>query len=262
MNYVKITGLFDSHAHLDDERFAADRETVIERARAAGMRGILNAGADMQSSGRGIELANRNDLIYAAVGIHPHDAKNAVADDYLQLECWAFAEKKVVAIGEIGLDYHYDFSPRDVQQQVFVRQLTIARKTGKPVVIHNRESHGDMLKILQTHAAGLRGVFHCYSGSIEMLEQLLNMGLYISVGGPVTFANARKLSEVVRHIPLERLLIETDCPYLTPVPFRGKRNEPLHVGYVAAKIAELLGLSIEMVAEATANNAHTLFKIR
>ncbi|MEI6286973.1 MAG: TatD family hydrolase [Bacillota bacterium] len=254
-------GLFDSHAHLDDERFDGDREAVIERSRVAGMAGIINAGADMPSSRRSVELANSNDIIYAAVGIHPHDAKAVLAEDYDQLERWATMEKKVVAIGEIGLDYHYDFSPREIQREVFIRQLQLARQVNKPIIIHNRESHADMLDILENHARGLRGVFHCYSGSVEMLKQLLDMGLYISVGGPVTFANAKKLLEVVKHIPLNRLLIETDCPYLTPTPYRGKRNEPLYVEYVAEKIAGLLGLPTAALVDTTARNARELFRI-
>ena len=261
MNNDKPSGLFDSHAHLDDERFNNDRDEVIERVVAAGMSGIINAGADMPSSRRGVELANINAIIYAAVGIHPHDAKSACAEDYLQLERWVATEKKVVAVGEIGLDYHYDLSPRDLQRQVFIRQLEIARNFGKPIIIHNRESHADMLEILRAHATGLRGVFHCFSGSVEMLELLLGMGLYISVGGPVTFTNAKKLLEVVKHIPLNRLLIETDCPYLTPAPFRGQRNEPIHVGCVAAKISEVLELPLLAVVETTARNARELFQI-
>ncbi|MFA6074833.1 MAG: TatD family hydrolase [Negativicutes bacterium] len=256
-----MSGLFDSHAHLDDERFDTDRAAVIERARAAGMSGIINAGADMSSSRRSIDLANEHAIIYAAVGIHPHDAKLATEDDYLQLERWVITEKRVVAIGEIGLDYHYDFSPREVQQRVFIRQLQLAKRVDKPIIIHNRESHADMLEILRIHATGLRGVFHCFSGSVEMLNLLLKMDLYISVGGPVTFANAKKLLEVVKHIPIDRLLIETDCPYLTPVPYRGKRNEPVYVEFAASKIAEILELSTETVVSATTRNAQTLFNI-
>ena len=258
---VHPNGLFDSHAHLDDKAFDVDREQVIEQCIAAGMAGIINAGADMQSSARSIELANRYDLLWAAVGIHPHDARHAFDADYAQLEYWARNERKVVAIGEIGLDYHYDFSPREVQRAVFAQQLKLAKALDKPVIIHNREAHGDMLDVLRGAKNGLRGVLHCYSGSAEMLRELLDMGLYISVGGPVTFANAKKLLEIVPLIPPDKLLIETDCPYLTPVPYRGKRNIPLYTALVAEKIAHILALDVGKIVEQSAANTRRLFDI-
>ncbi len=253
--------LFDSHAHLDDKRFNDDREEVIARAAAGGLAGILNAGADMFSSARGVELAERHALVWAAVGIHPHDAKDAMEADYARLAAWC-ARPKVVAVGEIGLDYHYDFSPRDMQQTVFVRQLDLARQVGKPIIIHDREAHGDILAIVKREGKGLAGVFHCFSGSVEMAREVLKLGFYVSVAGPVTFANANKLHAVVKAVPLERLLIETDSPYLTPVPFRGKRNEPAHVRYVAETVAGLLGMETEALAAVTTENTKRLFGIK
>lgn len=252
--------LFDSHAHVDDEKFEADRQEVLERAFSGGLDGILNVGACMASSARAIALAEAHPKVYAAVGIHPHDAKAAKEADYQQLADWVQLDK-VVAIGEIGLDYYYDFSPREVQKEVFIRQLDVARQTGMPFIIHNRDSHGDMMDILRREAKGLTGVFHCFSGSLEMAKELLKMGLYISVAGPVTFKNAAKLPEVVAALPLERLLIETDCPYLTPQPYRGKRNEPAYVRYVAAKLAEIRGVSEAEIAAATRENVRRLFGV-
>ena len=253
--------LFDSHAHVDDKRFNDDREETIKRAADNGLEAILNAGADMFSSARAVELAARHAMVYASVGIHPHDAKEAREADYQQLADWC-GQAKVVAVGEIGLDYHYDFSPRDLQRQVFVRQLDLARQMGKPVIIHNREAHADSLAIVKAEGKGLSGVFHCFSGSVEMARELLKLGWYLSVAGPVTFANAHKLHEVVQAVPLERLLVETDSPYLTPAPFRGRRNEPAYVRYVAEKVAAIRGLDAAELAAATTANAKRFFGIK
>ncbi|MCX7780873.1 MAG: TatD family hydrolase [Negativicutes bacterium] len=252
--------LFDSHAHLDDKRFEGERDEIIARAAAAGVTEILNAGADMDSSRRAIKLAAKYPGVYASVGIHPHDAKEAVKDDYEQMAAWA-ALPKVVAIGEIGLDYYYDHSPRDIQQKVFIRQLDVARQTNKPIIIHDRDAHADVLSLVKKEGTGLTGVFHCFSGSLEMAREVLKMGYYISIAGPVTFANAAKLKEIARQVPLERLLIETDCPYLTPQPHRGKRNEPAFVRLVAEEIARLRNIEPEALAAATTANARRLFGI-
>nr|WP_092070596.1 TatD family hydrolase [Dendrosporobacter quercicolus]NSL48308.1 TatD family hydrolase [Dendrosporobacter quercicolus DSM 1736]SDM12518.1 TatD DNase family protein [Dendrosporobacter quercicolus] len=252
--------LFDSHAHIDDERFAADRDEVIARARENGVTGIINIGADMDSSQRSIALADRYAGIFAAVGNHPHDAKAVQNGDYDQLAEW-LKRPKVVAIGEIGLDYHYDLSPREIQRQVFIRQLDVARQMGCPVIIHDREAHGDILQILKTEGRGLTGVLHCFSGSLEMARELLELGFYLSIAGPVTFKNAAKLPEIVGAAPLERLLIETDCPYLTPHPHRGKRNEPAYVRLVAERVAELRGMELSALAAATTANVCRLFSI-
>ncbi len=253
--------LFDSHAHIDDKKFNDDRDATIVRALENGIGGILNAGADMFSSARAVELAERYEAVYAAVGIHPHDAKEAREADYSKLAEWA-DRPKVVAIGEIGLDYHYDFSPRDVQKTVLIRQLDLARQLGKPVIIHDREAHADILSIMKKEGAGLTGVFHCFSGSMEMAREVLAMGLYLSFAGPVTFANAHKLKEVARDIPLERLLVETDSPYLTPEPYRGRRNEPAYVQYVAETIAALRNVEPEYLAKITTENTKRLFGIK
>lgn len=252
--------LIDSHAHLDDKRFETDRAETIARAAENGVSRILNPGSDMFSSARAVELAEANAGIYAAVGIHPHDAKETREADYSQLAAWA-AYPKVVAIGEIGLDYHYDFSPRATQQAVFIRQLDLARQVNKPVIIHDREAHADLLAIVKKEAVGVGGVFHCFSGSLEMLRDVLQLGFYVSFAGPITFANARKLPEVAREVPIERLLIETDSPYLTPEPYRGRRNEPAYVRYVVDKLAAVRGMEPELIAQATAENAQRLFGI-
>lgn len=252
--------LADSHAHIDDERFDADRDEVVARASAAGVSLIINIGADMASSARSVALSEKYPGIYAAVGMHPHDAKEMQESDYAQLERWT-THPRVVAIGEIGLDYHYDLSPRPVQKEVFLRQLDLVRKTGKPFIIHEREAHADMLEIMRASARGLRGVFHCFSGSVETAREYLNMGFYISVAGPVTFPKSIKTKEVAKFVPLDRLLVETDSPYLTPHPFRGRRNEPAYVRFVAEEIASLRNLTLEELAAATTQNVHQLFRI-
>ena len=252
--------LVDSHAHIDDERFDADRDEVVARALAAGVSLILNVGADMGSSARSVALAEKYSGIYAAVGMHPHDAKDMRETDYTQLEQWT-KHPRVVAIGEIGLDYHYDLSPRPVQKEVFLRQLDLARKTGKPFIIHEREAHADTLEIIRSAARGLKGVFHCFSGSVETAREYLKMGFYISVAGPVTFSKSGKTKEVAKFVPLDRLLVETDSPYLTPQPHRGHRNEPAYVRLVAEEIASLRNLPLEEVAAATTANVRRLFDI-
>ena len=252
--------LFDSHAHLDDNRFDADRAETIDRAAASGVTGIINIGADMASSARSVELASQYPGIYAAVGIHPHDAKAAAEADYEQLAKWA-AQPKVVAIGETGLDYYYDWSPRDVQQAVFIKHIDLARQLGKPLIIHDRDAHGDLMTIVRKEARSLTGVFHCFSGSLEMAREVIKLGFYVSIAGPVTFDKSMKLKEIAAAVPLEKLLVETDSPYLTPHPWRGRRNEPAHVRLVAEEVARLRQLPLEAVAEATTANVRRLFGI-
>ena len=252
--------LFDSHAHIDDEKFDADRDQVIGRALEKGVTGIINVGACMASSARSVALAQKYECVYAAVGIHPHDAKDAQDSDYEQLIQWT-ALDKVVGIGEIGLDYYYDLSPRDVQRSVFIRQLDVARQSGKPFIIHDRDAHGEVLDILKKEAKGMKGVLHCFSGSLEMAREIIKMGWYISIAGPVTFKNAAKLPEIVAKVPLERLLVETDSPYLTPQPYRGKRNEPAYVKLVAEQVASFRGMELTALVEATRKNIGDLFKI-
>lgn len=252
--------LFDSHAHLDDEKFDEDREEVVTRSLQNGVTGIINAGSCMASSAQSVALAAQYDNIYAAVGIHPHDAKSAQEADYAQLAAWAQLEK-VVAIGEIGLDYYYDFSPRDLQRTVFTRQIDVARQMDMPFIIHDRDAHGDILDVLKKEAKGLTGVLHCFSGSLEMAKEVIKLGFYISIAGPVTFKNAAKLPEIIKNVPLERLLVETDCPYLTPHPHRGKRNEPAYVKIVAEQVAQLREMELADLAKYTTENTKKLFKI-
>lgn len=251
----------DSHVHLDDARFAEDRDQAIRRALDAGVTIMINVGADMNSTRESLKLAKGYPgIIYAAAGIHPHDAKNATEDDYRELESY-LAQPEVLAVGEIGLDYHYDLSPRAVQRIVFERQLDLAVAKDKPVIIHMREATQDTLNLLQQYAGKLRGVMHCFSGSWETACAVLDLGLHLGFDGPLTFANAAKLREVAVKAPSDRILIETDCPYLTPVPYRGKRNEPAFVREVAGTLAELKKVDLEEIALLTANNARGLFAI-
>lgn len=251
--------VIDSHAHLDFPEFDADREAVIARARAAGMVAILNVGADLASSRASVALAEQYDFIYAAVGVHPHDARTLSPSGLEALRALA-RHPRVVAIGEIGLDYYRDLSPRPVQRQAFAEQLALAAELGLPVVIHSREALDDTLSILRGWTGG--GVLHSYSGGPERLEEVLAMGFSIGISGPVTFANAHRLRAVAAMVPPDRLLIETDCPYLTPEPYRGRRNEPAYVWYVAGAVARARGMTAEEVARLAAENAARLFGLR
>ena len=254
--------LIDSHAHLDGEKFADDRAAVVERALAAGVVKIITMGDSLESSARSVALTEEFDPVYAAVGIHPEEVQPMTAATDDQLAAWT-AQEKVVAIGEIGLDYYWekDEEKRALQRAIFVRQLDLARQLRLPVCIHDREAHGDMMKILKTEGRGLRGVLHCYSGSWEMAAELLKGDWYFGIDGPLTYKNAAKLPEIVQRLPAERILVETDSPYLSPMPFRGKRNEPAHVLYVAKKAAELRGESLEAFARATRENTRELYGI-
>lgn len=251
--------LVDTHCHLDDKRYDEDRDQVLKRAFKSGIEFVVNVSYDANSARRALQLAQANERVYAAVGIHPHDASTYSPEVEALLRELA-AHPKVVAIGEIGLDYYYDNSPRDVQRAVFARQIELAAELGKPIVVHNRDAHQDTLNILKQHSSlSVGGLLHCFSGSYETAKVCLDMGYYIAFGGSITFKNARRLQDVVRKLPLERMLLETDCPYLTPVPHRGKRNEPAYVTYVAQKAAELKGISVEEVAQTTTQNARRVF---
>ncbi len=254
--------LIDSHAHLDGEKFADDRAAVVERALASGVVKIITMGDSLESSARSVALTEEFESVYAAVGIHPEEVQPMTAATDDQLAAWT-AQEKVVAIGEIGLDYYWekDEEKRALQRAIFVRQLDLARQLRLPVCIHDREAHGDMMKILKTEGRGLRGVLHCYSGSWEMAAELLKGDWYFGIDGPLTYKNAAKLPEIVQRLPAERILVETDSPYLSPMPFRGKRNEPAHVLYVAKKAAELRGESLEDFARATRENTRALYGI-
>lgn len=253
--------LFDTHAHLDDEKFDDDREEVIKKCIDSGIGNILNASADPKDIERIIELTKKYDFIYASVGVHPHHAEEI--DEKLIEKLYDFCKvEKVVAVGEIGLDYYYDYSPKDIQRKWFARQISMAKDAGLPIIVHNRDAHEDTLKILRSEKAqSCGGVLHCFTGSVEMAEQLIKMGFYISIAGPVTFKNAKKLIDVVKMLPEDRILIETDCPYLTPEPNRGKRNDSSNVRYTAEKIAQIRGIDYEHIEKITTANAKRLFKI-
>lgn len=254
--------LFDTHAHLNDEKFAEDREQVIARARENGVGTIVNVGFNRETIPSTLSLAETYDFIYAAIGWHPHDAKDMTDEDLNWIEQLSRHEK-VVAIGEIGLDYYWDNSPREIQAQVFRKQIALARHLKLPIIIHDREAHQDIVNILKEEKAEeVGGIMHCFSGSWEMAKQCLDMNFYISFGGPLTFKNAKKPKEVAEQVPPDRLLIETDCPYLTPEPYRGKRNESGYVRYVAEAMAQIKGLEFEELAAITTGNAKTLFGIK
>ncbi len=253
--------LFDTHAHLNATQFEEDVVEVIERAKSENVSHIVVVGFDRETITRAMELTEQYDMIYAAVGWHPVDAIDMKDEDLEWIKQLA-AHPKVVAIGEMGLDYYWDKSPKEIQQEVFRKQIRLAKEVKLPIIIHNREATEDVVKILQEeNASEVGGIMHCFTGSLETAEQCMKMNFYLSFGGPVTFKNAKKPKEVVKEIPMDFLLIETDCPYLTPHPFRGKRNEPSYVKYVAEQIAELKGLTFEEVAKKTSDNAMKLFGI-
>lgn len=254
--------LVDTHTHLNDEKFAADVAETIARARAAGVTRLINMGDTLESSARAVAFAQAYRGLYAGVGIHPEEAYEMTAADDDRLAAWA-ALPEVVCIGEIGLDYYWvkDEAQRALQRRIFIRQLDLARQLHLPVCIHDREAHGDTLAILKREGRGIPAVLHCYSGSREMAREFLRLGLYLGVDGPLTFKNAAKLPEIVREMPEDRLLVETDAPYMAPVPMRGKRNEPAFVRYVAQKAAELRGLTLEALAAATTHNAEALYHL-
>ncbi len=253
--------LFDSHAHLDDERFGADREKVIQSMSEADVGLVMNVGADMPSSRRSVVLAKKYPFIYASVGVHPHDVEEMTDEDLQDLRELA-GEEKVRAIGEIGLDYYYDNSPRDKQKFWFEKQIELALELELPIIIHCRDAMQDCLNILKKYDfSRTSGVMHCFSGSVETAADIVKMGFYVAFGGAITFKNNKKAYGVVRSVPMERLLIETDCPYLTPEPHRGKRNDSRYVKYVAEKVAEFRGIPMEEVEQITMLNAKCLFQI-
>ena len=250
---------FDSHAHLDDRAFDRDREEILEGLSGCGVGLVMNIGCDLESSQRSVELAHRYPFVYAAVGSHPDDAAQVngqLLDAYREL-C---RDERVKAIGEIGLDYHYEDPPRAVQLPAFRMQLELAAEQKLPVVVHEREAHADGMELIRQFP-DVTGVFHCYSGSLEQAKELVRRGWYIGFTGVVTFKNARKAVEVAQWLPLDRILIETDCPYMAPEPHRGRRNDSRLVPLVARRIAEIKGLSPEQVEQATTENAKRLFRI-
>ena len=252
--------LFDSHAHYDDRRFDRDRDEVLSSLKGAGVRYVANIGSDLPSSRRSVKLAEQHDFIYAAVGVHPHNADDMVPQDFDELE-GLLKHPKVRALGEIGLDYYRNLSPKMVQLERFAQQMELAEKLKVPVVIHEREAAGDCLDIVKQYNIE-KGVFHCYSGSVETAKTLVALGYYLSFTGVVTFGNARRACEVIRWMPRDRLMIETDCPYLTPEPFRGKRNDSTKLIYTLNAVAELLGVTAGEAAEITTRNAMEFYGIK
>lgn len=252
--------LFDTHAHMNDPAFDADRAEILENLPANGVSFMLNAGCSLESSYDCVAIAEKYDHVFASVGSHPDSAdevNDAVLEKYKKL---CQLHPKVKAIGEIGLDYYYEDIPRDVQKKAFILQMELARELKMPVIIHERDAHQDGMDIVRQFP-DVRGVFHCYSGSAEMARQLVNMGWYIGFTGVLTFKNARKAVETATSIPLDRIVIETDCPFMSPEPFRGRHNDPTRVRYVAEKLAELRGISFEEAAAITTENAKRLYRI-
>ena len=253
--------LFDSHCHLDDERFDEDREQLIQALPEQGLVYCVTVGSDLDSSERSIALARQYGHVYAAAGVHPHEASKA-PEDYLDRLRQMLGQSKVVALGEIGLDYYYDFSPRDLQKRILSQQLDLAYELDLPVIVHVRDAHGDMMELLRARRDRLPGgVLHCFSGSAQSAAEYVRLGFYISFAGPVTFKNAGKLLLAAQSVPEDRILIETDSPFLAPVPMRGKRNDPSLVRYVCTKMAELRGMTEEEMSELTLRNALRFFGI-
>lgn len=251
-----MNNIFDSHAHYDSEQFADDRKELLNALPQQGVCGIINCGTDIASSLATLELSDEFSFVYAACGIHPHEAESC-KQGYLSVLKKLCMEEKCVAVGEIGLDYHYDFSPRDAQMQVFEQQLVLAKELDLPVIVHDREAHEDTMMLLKRYKP--KGVVHCFSGSAEMAKEVVKLGMYIGLGGAVTFKNARKPLEVAAIVPDDRLLIETDCPYMTPIPHRGKRCDSSYIPYTAEKLAEVRGVTAENILDLTRKNANTLF---
>ncbi|HYB42437.1 MAG TPA: TatD family hydrolase [Candidatus Methylomirabilis sp.] len=255
--------LFDTHAHLHFPEFALDLEEALARARAAGVIGMVTIGTDGETNRAAVALAERWPDVYASVGIHPHDAAAAGEEDLAAMEEIARSSPRVVALGEMGLDFFRNLSPPDVQAKVFRRQLELARRLGKPVVVHCRDAHEDALAILADERVGeIGGVMHCFSADVPVARRCLDLGLLISLAGPLTYKNARALPDVARFVPEDRLVVETDCPFLPPHPHRGRRNEPAYVSLTAARLAQLRGVDPEAIGEVTTRNAMRLFGLR
>ena len=253
------TGLWDSHAHLDDEWFDEDRAELMEQIQKD-LEGVINPGCDGKSSLIALDLAEKYSFIYAAVGYHPENLKD-IPKNYLDELAKLAVHPKVVAIGEIGLDYYWEENePKEVQKKIFLEQIDLAKQFNLPIIIHDRDAHGDMLEIFQKEVSGVQAVFHCFAGSLEMAKELAKRGYYFGFGGTSTYKNANKVREVLKYLPKDLILFETDSPYLTPVPFRGKRNNPLYVELTAKNAAEVLGLDFAELAEITAANTKRLFK--
>ena len=257
-----MTPIFDTHAHYDDEAFDEDRDALLAELPENGIARVVNVGASLASCGRTIELMNRYDYIYGAIGVHPSETAelNDEAFEWLRQQC---QPEKCVAVGEIGLDYYWDEPDRELQKEWFRRQLNLARELAKPVIIHSRDAAKDTVDLMtEVHAEEIGGVIHCYSYTKETAEVFLKMGFYFGIGGVLTFKNAKKLKEAVAYIPLDRIVLETDCPYLAPEPNRGKRNSSLNIPYVVKALAEIKGVEEETVRKAAWENAHKLYRLK
>ena len=255
--------LIDTHAHIQSENFADDVEQVVERAHGAGVEKIIVVGGagELTTNESGLAIAKHHAGAFATVGMHPHDARHVTEEDFQKLRALT-EDPKVVAVGETGLDFYYDHSPRDVQMEVFSRFIHLAWETKLPLVVHDRDAHEEVEGLIQTHGQGeIRGVIHCFTGDMKAAKAFLDLGFYLSFTGIITFKNAALLRDVVREVPMDRIMVETDSPYLAPVPHRGKRNEPAFVRFVAEAIAQVKGLTLDEVALATNANAHNLFGI-
>lgn len=255
---MTYSGIFDTHAHYDDEKFSEDRAELLSSLNESGVVGIIDCSCDRISSLEAIELSKKFDFVFSAIGIHPHEAAEAKESDYEELRA-LYSTPKVVAVGEIGLDYHYDFSPREVQLEAFERQIVLANELSLPIIVHDREAHEDTFRLLKKYRP--RGVVHCFSGSVEMAKEVLKLGMYIGLGGAVTFKNARKPLEVAKAVPNDRLLLETDCPYMAPVPFRGSRCDSSMISKTAEKIAEVRSCETQELIDQCRKNAKALFGV-
>ena len=251
--------IFDSHAHYTDKAFNDDREIMLGSLRESGICGVINCGADIESSVSSVELANKYDYIYAACGIHPEEA-DKIPENYIEILKKLSRDEKCVAIGEIGLDYYWRQDTKDLQKELFEKQILLSKELDLPIIVHDREAHGDTMEILKKNRP--KGVLHCFSGSPETAAEVLKLGMYIGLGGALTFKNARKAVEVAQMLPLDRLLLETDCPYMAPVPMRGKRNNSGYITFIAEKVAEIKGIDPQSVLDITAENTKRLFNIK
>ena len=252
--------IIDTHTHYDDEQFDTDREELLKNMEAGGIGLIVNVGSTIESWDKIMGLTERYPFVYGAIGVHPDEAGSLDEEKFSRMSELLDLDK-IIAVGEIGLDYYWDKEKHDIQKDWFIRQLDLAREKDMPVIIHSREAAADTFEIMKQHAAGMKAVIHCYSYSPEMAREYVKMGYYIGVGGVVTFKNAKKLKQVVKEIPLESVVLETDCPYLAPVPYRGKRNCSLYLPYVAEQIAELKGKTVEEVIQQTEKNSRELYDL-
>lgn len=254
-----MNNIFDSHAHYTDKAFNEDRENLLGSLSETGVCGVINCGADLESSAFSVELSREYDFIYAACGIHPEEV-DKLPENYIETLREMLKNEKCVAVGEIGLDYYWRKDNKELQKKIFEEQILLAKELDLPIIVHDREAHEDTLEILNKNKP--KGVLHCFSGSVETAREILKIGMYIGLGGALTFKNARKAVEVAECLPLDRLLLETDCPYMAPVPMRGKRNNSAYIPFVAEKVAEIKGLDPQTVLDATTENAKKLFEIK